>query len=93
MRSPLSIVEKEPWKRTWKKIGELGPGFSPPLYHNMRHSLLDKCDNEVKERVNRVTLSNLELSGRRIVSDGWSSVQCCPIINVTLMSPHGARIS
>ena len=70
IRSSLSIVEKESWRHTWKKIGEFGLGFSPPSYHNMRHYLLDKCYNEVKERFNCVTLSNLKLSRCTIVSDG-----------------------
>ena len=66
----MSIVENEPWKHAWKKFGAFGLGFSPPLYHNIRHSLLDKCYDEVKEIVNCVTLSNLEPLGYTIASDG-----------------------
>ena len=89
MGSSLSILEKEPWKHASKKIGEFGLGFSPPSYHNIRHSFLDKCYDEVKERVIYVTLSNLKLLGCTIVSYGWSNVQLCPLINVMVMSPHG----
>lgn len=58
-------------------------------YHNMRNYLLDKCFEEVKGRVNRIILNNLDFLGCTIVSDGWSNVQCQPLINIILVSPRG----
>ena len=45
----MVMVDSDHWKRAWKKIGEFGPGFSPPTYHSMRNDLLDKCYEGVKE--------------------------------------------
>ena len=72
--SPMMMVDNAHWKTAWKRIGEFGPGFDPPSYHSMRNDLLEKCYAQVKERVQRVVLSNIELSGCDIVSDGWSNV-------------------
>lgn len=85
----MTIVDSDHWKRAWKKIGEFGPGFSPPTYYSMRHELLEKCYEGVKERVHRIILSNISLSGCTIVSDGWSNVQRRPLINVMVVSPRG----
>lgn len=85
----MVMVDSDHWKRAWKKIGEFGPGFSPPTYHSMRNDLLDKCYEGVKERVQRIILSNISLSGCTIVSDGWSNVQRRPLINVMVVSPRG----
>lgn len=85
----MVMVESTHWKRAWKKIGEFGPGFSPPTYHAMRNDLLQKCYIQVKERVQRVILNNIELSGCSIVSDGWSNVQRKPLINLMIVSPRG----
>ena len=74
----MAMVNSDHWKKAWKKIGEFSPGFSPPSYHSMRFELLDKCYEEVKERVQRVILSNISLFGCTIVSDGWSNVQRRP---------------
>ena len=63
------------WRSAWKKIEEFGAGFTSPSYHVMRHSMLDKCTDLVKERVQRVILSNLSFTGCTIVCDGWSNVQ------------------
>ncbi len=71
----MMMVDSEHWwKRAWKKIGEFRPRFSPPTYHSMRNDLLEKCYGQVKERVQRIILSNIELSGCGIVSDGWSNI-------------------
>ena len=71
----MLMVESDHWKKAWKKIGEFGPSFSPPTYHSMQNDLFDKCYDHVKERVQRVILNNIFLSGCTIVSDGWSNVQ------------------
>jgi hypothetical protein len=85
----MAMVDSDHWKKAWKKIGEFGVGFSPPTYHSMRFELLEKCYEEVKERVQRVILGNISLSGCTIVSDGWSNVQRRPLINVMVVSPRG----
>ena len=81
------------WKSAWKKIGEFGAGFgagfTSPSYHVMRHIMLDKCTDLVKDRVQRVILSNLSFTGCTIVCDGWSNVQRRPLINVMVVSPRG----
>lgn len=33
----LAMVTHDAWKSAWKKIGEYGPGFTPPTYHHMRN--------------------------------------------------------
>lgn len=68
--SAMSIVDNAHWKHAWKKIGEFGSSFMPPSYHVMRHGMLDKCTDIVKERVNRVVLNNLSTTACTIVSDG-----------------------
>ena len=55
----------------------------------MQNDLLDKCYDHVKERVQRVILNNILLSGCTIVSDGWSNVQRKPLINIMIISPKG----
>ena len=83
------MVDSDHWKHAWKKIGEYGSGFSAPSYHTIRNELLDKCYEEVKERVSRIILSNISYSGCTIVSDGWSNVQRRPLINVMVVCPRG----
>ena len=81
----LSMVDDYHSKRAWNRRGS---GFSTPSYHVMRNDLLEKCYANVKERVERVILDNLSLSGCTIVSDGWSNVQCA-LINIMVVSPRG----
>ena len=52
--STMSMIDNMNWKAAWKKIGEFGAGFTTPSYHVMRHGMLDKCVETVKERVERV---------------------------------------
>ena len=55
----------------------------------MRHGMLDKRTKFVKERVERVILSNLSTTACTIVSDGWSNVQRRPLINIMIVSSRG----
>ena len=55
----------------------------------MQNDLLEKCYAQVKERVQRVILSNIALFGCSIVRDDWSNVQRKPLINVMIVSPRG----
>ena len=55
----------------------------------MRHDILDKCYEEVKERVNRIIISNLPITGCSLVCDGWSNIQRRPLINIMVVSPRG----
>ena len=87
----MLMVESNHWKKTWKKIGEFGPGFSPPTYHSMQNDLLEKCYDHVKEHVQRVISNNILLPGCTIVSDGWSNVQRKPLINIMILSPRGEK--
>ena len=64
--SAMSMVDNMHWRSAWKKIGEFGAGFTSPSYHVMRHSMLDKCTDLVKERVQRVILSNLSFTGLQL---------------------------
>ena len=70
----MSMVTRDPWKNAWKKIGEYGPGFFPPSYHQMRITLLDKCYVDTQKEVDRLILKSIDQSGCTIVSDGWSNV-------------------
>lgn len=85
----ISMVNNEHWKFSWKKIGEYGSGFSAPSYHSMRHNIMDKCYGEVKERVNRIIISNLSITGCSMVCDGWSNIQRRPLINIMAVFPRG----
>lgn len=85
----LSMVTRDAWKTSWKKIGEYGAGFTPPTYHHMRNQLLDKCHLNIKDEVQRLIISETVQSGCTIVSDGWSNVQRSPLINVKVVSPRG----
>ena len=89
LRSPMMMVDNAHWKRAGRKIGEFGAGFDPPSYHVMQNDLLEKCYAQVKEHVQKVVLSNIELLGCSIVSDGWSNIQRKPWINVMIISPRG----
>ena len=90
--SATMMVENDHWKKAWKTIGEFGPGFSAPTYHAIRNELLEKCYSQVKERVQRIILSNIEISRCTIVSDGWSNVQRKPLINIMVVSPRGETL-
>ena len=81
----MLMVKSNHWKKSWKKIGEFGLGFSPSTYHCMQNDLLDKCYGHVKEHVQRVILNNILLSGCTIVSDDWSNVQRKPLINIMIV--------
>ena len=86
----ILTINNEHWKFTWKKISEYVPRFSAPSYHSMRHDILDKCYEEVKERVNRIIISNLSITGCSFVcDDGWSNIQRRPLINIMVVSPRG----
>ena len=85
----MSMVDNMHWKVAWKNIGEFGAGFIAPSYHVMRHGMLDKCIEIVKERVERVVLSNVSITRYIILCNGWSNVQHRPLINVMVVSPRG----
>ena len=87
--SSLSMVNQDAWKTAWKKIGEFGPGFTPPTYNHMRNKLLEKCYLQTKENVERLIINTTDQSGCTIVSDGWSNVQRRPLINIMLVCPRG----
>ena len=87
--SSLAMVNHSEWKTAWKKIGEYGPGFTPPTYHHMRNHLLDKCYTNTQEDVERLEINATNQSGCTIVSDGWSNVQRRPLINIMVICPRG----
>lgn len=51
----LAMVNHDEWKTAWKKIGEYGPGFTPPTYHHLRNQLLDKCYSETTQKHRRTS--------------------------------------
>ena len=67
----MSMVDNTHWRLAWKKIGEFGASFTTPSDHTMRHGMLDKCTNLVRERVQRVILSSLSFSGHTFVCSDW----------------------
>ena len=85
----MAIVNNAHWKHAWKKIGEFGSNFMTPLYHAMRHGMLDKYTKLVKERVERMVLRNIPTTACTIVSDGWLNVQRRALINIMAILPRG----
>ena len=85
----LAMVTHDAWKSAWKKIGEYGPGFTPPTYHHMPNQLLNKCYSNTEKEVDRLIIKSIDQCGCTIVSDGWSNVQRWPLINIMVFCPRG----
>jgi len=46
---PLNAINSRSWEIMLEFIGQYGPGYRPPSYHEIRNPLLDRAVNKTEE--------------------------------------------
>lgn len=71
-------------------VAKYGPGYKRPNIHDLRGKLLEEEVQAVEKLLASTVLDILETTGCTLASDGWSSVDNRPLLNVMLVTPKGA---
>jgi len=86
---PFNIADSTYFKETVKEIVACGPTYRPPERKSLGTTMLAKELANVKHKT-ETTMNNCTRDGVTLVSDGWTSVQSKPIINILMVSSEGA---
>ncbi|XP_042029910.1 uncharacterized protein LOC121776813 [Salvia splendens] len=85
---PLNAINSRSWEIMLEYIGQYGPGYRSPSYHDIRNPLVDRA----VERVNETKKKHEEAwkeYGCSIMSDGWTDTSHHHLINFLANSPAG----
>lgn len=85
---PFNVINSRSWEIMLESIGQYGPGYRSPTYHDCRGKLLDRTVGRTAELRKKHEESWKEY-GCSIMSDGWTSTNHCHIINFLANSPAG----
>lgn len=69
-------------------LGKYGPSYTLPSYNALREDLLEREYNRVSSMTTQLK-SSLADTACTITSDGWTSVQNKPLLNVLMVTPKG----
>ncbi len=56
---PFVVVRNPAFKEAVKKIAKCNAGFTPPLYHDLCHKLLDTAKTEIKTKLHNRTKDSI----------------------------------
>ena len=85
---PFNVINSRSWEIMLESIGQYGPGYRSPTYHDCRGKLLDRAVGRTTELRKKHEESWKEY-GCSIMSDGWTSTNHRHIINFLANSPAG----
>lgn len=71
-------------------VAKYGPGYRKPNVNALRTTLLTEEVQSVQKQLAETVLETLPKTGCTVASDGWSSTDNRPLLNVLLVSPKGA---
>ncbi|KAL6661838.1 hypothetical protein ACP70R_001222 [Stipagrostis hirtigluma subsp. patula] len=85
---PLNVVNSRSWEILLESIGQYGPGYRSPSYHDMRNPLLDRAVQKTNELRAKHEQAWKEY-GCTLMSDGWTDTSHRHLINFLANSPAG----
>jgi hypothetical protein len=83
---PLNAINSRSWEIMLESIGQYGPRYRGPSYHDMRNPLLDRVVQWLHEMRKKHEESWKEY-GCSIMSDGWTDTHHDHLINFLVNSP------
>ncbi|XP_066392488.1 uncharacterized protein [Miscanthus floridulus] len=87
-RIPLKVINSRSWEVLIESIGQYGPGYRSPSYHDIRVPLLEKAVNRTSELRKKHEEAWKEY-GYTIMFDGWTDTSHRHLINFLANSPAG----
>jgi hypothetical protein len=87
---PLNVVNSRSWEIMLESIGQYGPGYRGPSYHDIRVPWLERA----VERTSSMTAKHEESwkeYGCSLMSDSWTDVRGRHLINFLANSPAGTH--
>jgi hypothetical protein len=85
---PLNVINSRAFEIMLEAVGQYGPGYVKPSYHDVRVSLLEKAKKSVDEIKKTHELAWTEF-GCTLMSDGWTDRRGRHLINFLVNSPAG----
>eukprot|EP00253_Pinus_taeda_P019249 PITA_19249 len=85
---PFNVARSPSFKNVIKKAIDFGKGYVPPGSEALRTTLLKRTKDRVTRKLADIKES-WKLTGCTILSDGWSDLCHCPLINVLVYCPQG----
>ena len=87
-RLPFAVADSKYFKEAVAAVSRAGPGYKPPEGKAISTTLLTAAVEDVKQ--NMVSYKQEAANtGVTLVSDGWTNVQNCPIINFLIVNGDG----
>ncbi|XP_066318527.1 uncharacterized protein [Miscanthus floridulus] len=87
-RIPLNVINSRSWEVLLESIGQYGPRYRSPSYHDVRTLLLERAVNRTAELRKKHEEAWKEY-GCTIMSDGWTDTSHRHLINFLANSPAG----
>ncbi|KAG2634133.1 hypothetical protein PVAP13_2NG252703 [Panicum virgatum] len=87
-RIPFNVINSRSWEIMLESIGQYGPGYRSPSYHEIRQPLLEKAVKRTTELRKKHEEAWKEY-GCTLMSDGWTDTSHRHIINFLANSPAG----
>ncbi|XP_021321882.1 uncharacterized protein LOC8068075 isoform X2 [Sorghum bicolor] len=84
----LNAINSRSWEIMLESIGQYGPGYRSPSYHQIRNPLLDRAVNKTEELKKKHEQSWKEY-GCTIMTDGWTDTSHRHLINFLANIPAG----
>ena len=87
-RIPLNAINSRSLEIMCETIGQYGPGYRPPSYHEARVPLLGKAVEQVN-KIKEKHEAAWKQYGCTLMSDGWTDRRDRHLINFLVNSPEG----
>jgi hypothetical protein len=85
------VINFGSWEILLESIGQYGPGYQSPSYHEVRDPLLDRVVNRTT-KLRKKHEDAWKEYGFTLMSDGWTNTSHRHLINFLANSPAGSRI-
>ena len=83
-------MRSDHFKDMLTKVGQFGVAYKPPNVNQVRTSLLAEVKGQVEQDLQGAFFDCIGETGATVASDGWSSTDSRPLLNLLLASPKGA---
>jgi hypothetical protein len=87
-RIPLNAINSRSLEIMCEAIGQYGPGYRPPSYHEVRVPLLGKAVEQINKLKEKHEAAWKQY-GCTLMSDGWTDRRGRHLINFLVSSPEG----
>uniref|UniRef100_J3KZ32 DUF659 domain-containing protein n=1 Tax=Oryza brachyantha TaxID=4533 RepID=J3KZ32_ORYBR len=85
---PFNAINSRSWEIMLESIGQYGPGYRSPTYHEIREPLLDRAVSRTAELRKKHEEAWKEY-GCTLMSNGWTDTSHRHLINFLVNSPAG----